>query len=194
LFTGIVEEMGYLVESTPIQMSFTAKKVLDGTQVGDSIAINGTCLTIVSINKGIIVTDVTPETRKCTNLGNITIGETVNLERAVEMGKRLGGHLMQGHVEGVGKILSLQSNNDSLIINMKAPKELMRYIVGKGFISVDGISLTVTKCAASSFEIAVIPYTFGHTNLGSKKVGDTVNLETDIIGRYVEKLIEAPKN
>lgn len=182
------------MESTPTQMSFTAKKVLDGTQIGDSIAINGTCLTIVNINNDTIVTDVTPETRMCTNLGDIPIGEKVNLERAVEAGKRLGGHLVQGHVEGVGKVLSLESNNDSLIINMEAPKELMRYIVWKGFISVDGVSLTVTKCATSSFEIAVIPYTSGHTNLGSKKLGDTVNLETDIIGRYVEKLIEAHKD
>ena len=190
MFTGIVEEVGKVIESTPTHMVIQAGRTLDGTRVGDSIAINGTCLTVVKIKDKTLAVDVTPETLRRTNLGDARPGAQVNLERAVALGDRLGGHMMQCHVEATGRVVSVQPDGEALLMEFQAPPEIMHYIVAKGFVAVDGVSLTVVRCDSSSFTVSVIPYTRDYTTLGSRRAGDQVNLETDIIARYVERMLE----
>ncbi len=190
MFTGIVEEIGQVVEATPSRMVIRAKVTLDGTRIGDSIAVNGACLTVVVIQGDTLAVDVTPETLRRTNLGDTTPGSPVNLERAVALGERLGGHMVQGHIEATGRVLSLEPEGESVLMGFEAPPEIMRYVVTKGFVAVDGISLTVVRYDASSFAVAVIPYTLEQTVLGARRVGDRVNLETDVIARYVERLMQ----
>ena len=191
MFTGIVEEMGHVVEATPSRLVIWAQATLRGTAVGHSIAVNGACLTVVELQEDTLTVDVTPETLRRTNLGDVHPGDQVNLERAMSMGDPLGGHMVQGHVESTGKIVSLEPEGEATLIAFQAPTDMMRYVVSKGFVAVDGVSLTVIQCDYSSFVISVIPYTRDHTVLGSRRVGDKVNLETDIIARYVERLVRA---
>ena len=190
MFTGIVEEMGRVQEAAPGRLTIEAKKVLDGLRIGDSVAVNGACLTVVRQEGAGFSVDVTPETARRTNLGLLGQDDPVNLERAVALGERLGGHLVQGHVEGVGRVLSLAPEGDAVVMSIEAPPEIMRYVVSKGFIAVDGISLTAVECDASSFTVSVIPYTRKQTILGLRRPGDAVNLETDIVARYVERLVK----
>ncbi|MCL0044035.1 riboflavin synthase [Dehalococcoidia bacterium] len=193
MFTGIVEEMGRIVESTSTRFAIEANLTLAGTSLGDSIAVNGACLTIVNMYHGIMEVDVTPETFRCTNLSDIKAGDPVNLERAMAMGGRLGGHMVQGHIEATGTVAAMDPDGESIVIEFRAPKEVMRYIVNKGFIAVDGISLTVVEQHPSSFTTSVIPYTRMHSVLGYRRIGDRVNLETDVIARYVERLMNCEK-
>ena len=188
MFTGIVEETGIVKEISPGRLTVGAKKVIEGTESGDSIAINGACLTITSIEKDNFSVDIMPETFRRTNLGRLHYGDLVNLERAMSAEGRFGGHFVQGHVDDVGKVISLQSEEDALIARVSAPAHLMPYMVNKGFIAVDGVSLTVVDCDDFSFYVSLVTYTLKNTTLDNLKRGDTVNIEVDIIAKYVERL------
>ena len=189
MFTGIVEEVGKVGSLDDHRLSVLGQIVLEGTKLGDSIAVNGTCLTVVSLNEGEFSVDLAPETIRRTSLGNVGGGDWVNLERPLAVSDRLGGHIVQGHVDGTGRITSMKPEGDCVIVRISAPKRLMPYIVEKGFVAVDGISLTVVKRGASSFTVSVIPYTIDNTNLKGKSVGHRVNLEVDIVAKYVESLL-----
>lgn len=196
MFTGIVEEIG-IVKETSIyrggRLAFEAHKVLEGTKVGDSIAVNGVCLTVVSLeNRGFSV-NVMPETLRCTNLGGLHYNDQVNLERALVFGGRVGGHLISGHVGDTGKVMAVTSEEGAHIMRISAPAKLMPYIVDKGFIAVDGVSLTIVDFDDFSFVVSLVAYTMEHTTLGRKRPGDIVNLETDILAKYVECLKEQKK-
>lgn len=188
MFTGIIEEIGTIKESSSRRLVIEARKVLEGTRVGDSIAVNGACLTIASIDKDNFSVDIMPETLRHTNLGKLHYGDLVNLERALVIGSRVGGHIVQGHVEGVGKVISMLPEDEAVIMKISTPRGLSPYIVVKGFIAVDGVSLTVTDCNSSSFNVSLVAYTQQNTILGSKKPGSWVNLEVDVIAKYVERL------
>ncbi len=188
MFTGIVEEIGVAREIRPGRLIIGAKKVLEGTSVGDSIAVNGACLTVTALGDGSFTVDVMPETMRRTNLGRLHYGDPVNLERALLVGGRLGGHFVQGHVDDTGKVLSVTPDGDASIVKFSAPSKLMRYIVNKGFIAVDGVSLTVIEPDVFSFSVSLVEYTRKQTILSDKKPGDMVNLEVDIIAKYVERL------
>lgn len=196
MFTGIVEEVGVVAKISGNAMTVRASKVTEDLKLGDSIAVNGACLTAVSFNErgksgeNEFSVDLSPETMRRTSLGQLSEGRPVNLERALLASDRMGGHIVQGHVDGTGRIMSTKPEGDSIIFRIRVPKRLNRYIVEKGFVAVDGISLTVVKRSASSFTIAVIPYTLVNTNLASLSVGDRVNLEADILAKYVESLLD----
>ena len=190
MFTGIVEEVGVVAKISDNGMTVLATKVTEDLKLGDSIAINGTCLTAVSFDQTEFSVDFSPETVRRTSLGRLSVGGPVNLERALLASDRMGGHIVQGHVDGTGRIMSTKRDGDSTIFRIRVPKRLNRYIVEKGFVAVDGISLTVVKIGASSFTLAVIPYTLKNTNLAALSVGDRVNLETDILAKYVESLLD----
>ena len=189
MFTGIVEEVGRIQEVAPGRLTIRGGTALEGLRIGDSIAVNGVCLTVVELQNGAIAVDITPETLRLTNLGQVVPDDPVDLERPVAMGGRLDGHMVQGHVEGTGRVLSVEREDNAVVISIEAPAEIMRYVVAKGFIAVDGISLTVVEPTSASFAVSVIPYSLKHTVLGFRKPGDVVNLETDIIARYVERLV-----
>ncbi len=190
MFTGIVEEVGYVVNISNNGMTVRADNVMSDLKLGDSISVNGACLTAVSISDSEFSVDLSPETMRRTSLGNLTPGGVVNLERALSASDRMGGHIVQGHVDGTGRITSTKDDGDSVILRVRAPAKLMPYIVEKGFIAVDGISLTVVKVGTSSFTLAVIPYTIRNTNLYTLSVGARVNLEADILAKYVENLLK----
>jgi len=190
VFTGIVEEVGYVAKISDKAMTVRASKVLEDVKLGDSIAVNGACLTSVDFSKSEFSVDLSPETMRRTSLGQLSVGGLVNLERALLAGDRMGGHIVQGHVDGTGRVMSIKEDGDSIIFRIRVPKRLNRYIVEKGFVAVDGISLTVVKRGASSFTLAVIPYTRENTNLSAVSIGDRVNLEADILAKYVESLLE----
>ncbi len=194
MFTGIVEELGTLraivPNATGAHLEIACQTVLEDAHIGDSIAVNGCCLTVVSLNADSYVVDAVEETLKMTALGRLAPGERVNLERSVRLVDRLGGHLMQGHVDGVGTLLSrTQQADDSVVVRIQAPKEILRYVVYKGSIAVDGISLTVAGLDDNSFSVAVIPHTQHVTALGFRQPGSPVNLEVDILAKYVERLL-----
>jgi len=188
LFTGIVEEVGTVRTASPSQLVVAAARVLEETKKGDSIAVNGACLTVTEVSPDSFSVDVMPETLRRTNLGALRPGHRVNLERPLAVGDRMGGHFVQGHVDGMGKVLSAMPENKALVVRYEAPPEIMRYVVEKGFIAVDGVSLTVVECNATSFKVSLVAYTLENTNLGQRRPGDVVNLEVDIIAKYVERL------
>lgn len=189
MFTGIVEEVGEVRNCQDFGMTIEAGRVLEDLKLGDSMAVNGTCLTVVEFGGGQFRVDLAPETLRRTSLGQLSEGNRVNLERPLAVSDRLGGHIVQGHVDGTGRITSVRPEGDCFIIRIGAPKRLMPYIVEKGFISVEGISLTVVQKGAASFTVSVIPYTLSNTNLQEKSVGHRVNLEVDILAKYVESLM-----
>jgi riboflavin synthase len=190
MFTGIVEELGVVGKISNNAMTVQASKVTEDLKLGDSIAVNGTCLTAVNFSRTEFSVDLSPETMRRTSLGQLSEGSPVNLERALLASDRMGGHIVQGHVDGTGRVLSSRVDGDSIIFRIRVPKRLNPYIVEKGFIAVDGISLTVVKRGASSFTLAVIPYTLKNTSLASVSIGDRVNLEADILAKYVESLLD----
>lgn len=190
MFTGIVEEVGVVAKISDIGMTVRATKVTEDLKLGDSIAVNGACLTAVSFDRTEFSVDLSPETMRRTSLDQLSVGGPVNLERALLASDRMGGHIMQGHVDGTGRVMSTKRDGDSTVFRIRVPKRLQRYIVEKGFVAVDGISLTVVKRGASSFTLAVIPYTLENTNLSAVSVGDRVNLEADILAKYVESLLD----
>ena len=178
-----------MVEALPSRLTIATQKILDGLKEGDSIAVNGACLTVVERTDHTFSVELSPETLRRTNLCLLKAGSGVNLERALALGDRLGGHIVQGHVDGTGKIASLTNEGGFIAARFTAPRRLARYIVEKGFIAVDGVSFTVVRLTSSSFTVAVIPYTYQNTVLGEKGPGDTVNLEVDILAKYVENLL-----
>jgi riboflavin synthase len=190
MFTGIVEELGVVVKISDNAMTVQASKVTEDLKLGDSISVNGTCLTAVNFSRTEFSVDLSPETMRRTSLGQLSVGSPVNLERALLATDRMGGHIVQGHVDGTGRVMSRRVDGDSILFRIRVPKRLNPYIVEKGFVAVDGISLTVVKRGASSFTLAVIPYTLKNTNLASVSVGDRVNLEADILAKYVESLLD----
>lgn len=188
MFTGIVEEIGVVRETSRDRLTFEAHKVLDGTGTGDSVAVNGVCLTVISLENHGFAVNVMPETLRHTNLGSLHYGDRVNLERAMLLGGRLGGHLVLGHVDDIGEVASVVSEEDARIVRISAPDRLMPYIVDRGFIAVDGVSLTIADLDDVSFVVALITYTREGTTLGKKRPGDIVNLEADILAKYIENL------
>ena len=190
MFTGIVEEVGVVAKISDNAMTVRASKVTEDLKLGDSIAVNGTCLTAVEFSRTEFSVDLSPETMRRTSLGQLSEGSIVNLERALLASDRMGGHIVQGHVDGTGRVMSSKVDGDSIVFRIRVPKRLNPYIVEKGFVAVDGISLTVVIRGASSFTLAVIPYTLKNTNLAAVSVGDRVNLEADILAKYVESLLD----
>ncbi len=193
MFTGIVEELGIVKtlrrEAGAARLTISASAVLESTAIGDSICVNGVCLTVVEMNRNDFSADVAVETLKVTNLGELKIGAKVNLERALQLSARIGGHLVSGHVDAVGRIREKREEGNGWRIFIDAPADVLRYIIKKGSIAVDGISLTIADVDTSGFSIAMIPHTAKLTTLGFKAAGDSVNLESDIIGKYVERLL-----
>jgi riboflavin synthase len=189
LFTGIVEEVGVVRETSKRGLVLGAHVALEGTQIGESIAVNGACLTVIALAPDSFTVDTVPETLRRTNLGTLHAGDPVNLERSLAANGRMGGHIVQGHVEGVGSIAQITHEGEALLVRVEAAPELMRYIVAKGFIAVDGISLTVIDRDEQGFSFTVIPHTAANTNLGARHEGEHVNLETDILGRYAAQLL-----
>ncbi len=188
MFTGIIEEIGIVRETSRDRLAFEAREVLDGTRTGDSIAVNGVCLTIVSLENHGFAVNVMPETLRRTNLGGLHYGESVNLERAMLLGGRLGGHFVLGHVDDTGEVVNVVSEETARIVRISAPDKLMPYIVSSGFIAVDGVSLTIADLDDVSFVVSLVTYTREGTTLGKKRPGDIVNLEVDILAKYVENL------
>jgi riboflavin synthase len=185
MFTGIVEELGTFVDRDGDRVRIEATKVIGDAAVGDSVAVNGCCLTVVALGAGWWEADVTAETRARTNLGALQPGDPVNLERPVRLADRLGGHLVQGHVDAVGEIVDPVPD-----LRVRMPPDLLRYVVEKGSITVDGVSLTVVEPLDDGFTVAVIPHTSEVTTLGRREPGDGVNLEVDVMAKYVERLLE----
>lgn len=193
MFTGIVEELGTIRAvrrgAASAVLSIGAAEVLSDLKIGDSVAVNGVCLTVTSLDDGGFTADVMHETLGRSSLGALAPGGRVNLERAMPANGRFGGHIVSGHIDGTGKIASVRPDDNALWYTIYAAPELLRYIVEKGSITIDGISLTVAAVDETSFSVSLIPHTAAVTTLGKKRAGDTVNLETDIIGKYVEKLL-----
>ena len=192
MFTGIVEEVGTLQSRQANRLTFKTKKMLEGLEIGDSISVNGVCLTVTSFNGEGFSVEVMPETLKRSDLGALVAGGVVNLERALTLTRPLGGHFVQGHIDGTGRITSVVRIQGATILKLFAPPHIMRYIVERGFIAVDGISLTVAECSEEEITISVVGHSLTNTNLGSLEPGDEVNLEADILAKYVEKSIAKP--
>ena len=189
MFTGLVEELGTVVSIDGGGLVLSAELVLEDLEVKDSICVNGACLTVTSISNGEISVDIVPETLRRTNLGVLSVGDKINLERAAKLNSRMGGHIVQGHVAGMARITSVEDDEGAILMFFQVDVELSKYIVEKGFVCVDGASLTVVNCQENSFCITLIPYTRDNTVLGTKEQRETVNIETDIIANYVERLI-----
>jgi len=194
VFTGIIEEVGRVVSARSGKLVIAASDVIPGMERGASIAVNGVCLTVTNFDNSSFSVDVMPETLKRTNLGLLYAGEGVNLERPLPLGGRLGGHLVQGHVDDTGRVTSIAREGGAMLIRFEAPPEVMYYVVEKGFIAVDGVSLTIVTKDTSSFGVSVVDYTLKHTNLGGRRVGDLVNLEVDIIAKYVKQFSQTPSS
>lgn len=193
MFTGLVVELGkvqnLVSQGESYHLTITASKVLIGLKIGDSVAVNGVCLTVVQLDSSNFTADVMPETVRLTNIGRLHTGDRVNLERTLRLCDGLDGHIVSGHVEGLGVIVSRQSEGIAVVVEIGASPELLKYVIKKGSIAIDGISLTVTKVTGTSFSVSLIPHTAKETTLGFKDIGDVVNLETDIIGKYVERML-----
>ena len=198
MFTGIVEEVGsvrHVVSGqTSGEIEISARKVLEKTQIGDSIAVNGVCLTVTRLGENSFCADVMPETLRRSNLGKLKSGDLVDLERAMAADGRFGGHIVSGHIDGTGTILENRKEGNAVWVRIGAANEILRLIVEKGSIAIDGISLTVAAVDEYSFAVSIIPHTGSETILLKKKPGEVVNLENDIVGKYIEKLMSKPKS
>ena len=194
MFTGIVEELGQIAAiqkgSQSAVLRIQCEKVLEGTQIGDSIAVNGVCLTVTTMDSDGYTADVMAETLNRSSLGALKPGSRVNLERAMAADGRFGGHIVAGHIDGTGTVETISKDETAVWYTIGADASILRYIVEKGSITIDGISLTVAKVTDKDFSVSIIPHTQANTVLADRKVGDIVNLETDIIGKYVEKLLQ----
>jgi riboflavin synthase len=195
MFSGIVAEVGtvqdYDGNREAATLTVQASPAFHDVAIGESIAVNGVCLTVVDHRESTFSLDVSPETLRATNLGELRPGDGVNLERSLSLNDRVGGHLVSGHVDGVGRITDKRREANALHYDIQAPVELMRYLVPKGSIAVDGISLTVVACRPEGFQVTIIPHTAAVTTIGCKALGATVNLECDMIGKYVERALQA---
>lgn len=194
MFTGIIEEVGtvrrVLSGGTAGEISIRAAAVLEGTHIGDSIAVNGVCLTVTGMTGDGFTADVMPETLRRTNLGRLNSDSRVNLERAMAAGGRFGGHIVSGHIDGVGTIRSMRREENAVWVTIAAPTPILRLIVEKGSIAIDGVSLTVAEVTSETFSVSIIPHTGAQTILLSKRPGEQVNLENDVVGKYVRRLLE----
>jgi riboflavin synthase len=189
MFTGIIEGLGTVGAGRSGRLTVAADFDLQGTRIGDSIAVNGACLTVVALDGRRFTVDVSPETAARTTLSRIGAGERVNLERALRLSDRLDGHLVLGHVDGVGTICGRRSEANAIVVDFAVEEGLARHLIEKGSVAVDGISLTVNRCDARGFGVSIIPHTAKLTTVGFKPVGSAVNIETDIVGKYVEKFV-----
>ena len=193
MFTGLVAELGTVQhlarQGNSYHLTVAAHKVMENLKIGDSVAVNGCCLTVVRMTESEFTADVMPETVRLTNIGLLKTGSKVNLERTLRLCDGLDGHIVSGHVEGLGTILEQRPEGIAVVTTIGAGPELLKYIIKKGSIAIDGISLTVTEVTDTSFSVSLIPHTAKETTLGIKKVGEKVNLETDIIGKYVERML-----
>lgn len=197
MFTGIIEERGILQEIQRsvncAKITIQAKKVLEEIQLGDSIAVNGICLTVTSFTKDIFTADVMPETWRRCSISQLSKGQLVNLERAMPMNGRFGGHIVSGHIDGIGKIQGMKREENAVLYEILVEEKILRYVIEKGSIAIDGISLTVTNVTDKSFSVSAIPHTVQNTNLKERKKGEFVNLEADCIGKYVSKFLDVTK-
>jgi riboflavin synthase len=193
MFTGIIEEIGTVRGVTRNSLSVQAVTVLGGSRIGDSIAVNGACLTVITLDSKSFAVEIMPETRKLTNIGTLKVGEKVNLERAMPSQGRFGGHFVQGHVDATGKLAALTQEGEAIVASISAPADILRYLVKKGFVAVNGVSLTVTENDSQRFSVSLVTYTRKNTNLGLLKPGNLVNLEVDIIAKYIEKFYNPNK-
>lgn len=197
MFTGIIEETGTLCEikkeSLSAKVKIQCKKVLEGTKIGDSIAVNGICLTVTSLAKDGFTADVMAETMRRSSLSELTVPGVVNLERAMAADGRFGGHIVSGHIDGTGKVTAIRQEENAVWYTIAAEPKLLRYIVEKGSVALDGISLTVAKVTDQDFQVSVIPHTRQETALTEKKTGSILNIECDVVGKYIEKLITGGK-
>lgn len=194
MFTGIVEEIGTVKNiikgSRSIKLAIAAQKVLENTNLGDSIAVNGVCLTVTALGKNGFTADVMPESMSKTNMGKLKPGDRVNLERALTLASRLGGHIVSGHIDGVGEIIDMEKDDNAVRVTLTASSKVMKYIVSEGSVALDGVSLTVAHLGESDFTVSLIPHTAQVTTLLDKKVGDKLNVENDVVGKYVERLLD----
>ncbi|MGN0181821.1 MAG: riboflavin synthase [Candidatus Ornithomonoglobus sp.] len=192
MFTGIVEEIGtierVLAGTKSCSVTVKADKVFNDIKLGDSIAVNGVCLTVTDFKKPYFTSDVMPETMRRTSLGGLVRGSRVNLERAMQLNGRFGGHIVSGHIDGTGTILSMVREDNAVWVRVGAPRDITKYIVEKGSVALDGISLTVADVSPEEFSVSIIPHTAAETTLSERKNGDKINIECDIIGKYAEKL------
>jgi riboflavin synthase len=192
MFTGIIEEIGTVASvrkgAESARLALRGALITDGLKVGDSVAVNGVCLTAVSVSGQIFAADVMNETLSRSNLGNLTAGAKVNLERAMTAGGRFGGHIVSGHIDGTGRIVHMKRDGSAVWVTVSAPPDILRLVVEKGSVAVDGISLTVARVNEDSFAVSVIPHTGTATTLLDKAAGSTVNLENDVVGKYIERL------
>lgn len=197
MFTGIIEEIGTIksINSNGIssQLCISANTILEDTKIGDSIAVNGVCLTVTSIKSNLFTADVMAETLRRSNLGSLIPQSKVNLERAMPANGRFGGHIVSGHIDGTGTIAETKPEGNAVWIKINCSSNLLKYIIHKGSITIDGISLTVAKVTDSDFSVSIIPHTAANTTLLQKKSGDIVNLENDVVGKYIEKLLSFQK-
>ena len=193
MFTGIIEEVGTIKNVSKgiksIKLTIGASKVLEGSKIGDSIAVNGVCLTITSMGKDFFTADIMPESLRKTSMANLTSGDKINLERALTLSSRLGGHIVSGHIDGVGTVIALKRDDNAMRITIEAEPKIMKYIIAQGSVTLDGVSLTVASVAKSNFTISLIPHTGEVTTLLSKGIGSSINIENDVIGKYVERLL-----
>jgi riboflavin synthase len=189
LFTGIIEETGQLKSLNGGRIEITCEKILSDMKIGDSICTNGICLTVTNFSENYFAADVMPETLRRTSLEELNIGGAVNLERAMKIGDRFGGHIVSGHIDGVGKISNIRTDGNAVFINISAESFLLKQIAAKGSVALDGISLTVVDAGINDFSVSMIPHTRAVTNFKFKRVGSLVNVETDILAKYIERLI-----
>lgn len=191
MFTGLIEEIGHVAKiqngARSTRIAINANLVTEELKLGDSISTNGVCLTVVEFSKSHFTADVMPETIKRSNLKSLKLGSAVNLERAVRPFDRLGGHIVSGHIDGVGVMSEIKKDDNAIWFKIEAPKEIMRYIIEKGSVALDGISLTVAWTSLEAFKVSIIPHTLSKTTLQSRKVGDLINIECDAFGKYVER-------
>ena len=197
MFTGLVEEIGYVVRwqhgPNTNRLTIRAAKVMEDLKIDDSVAGNGLCLTVTALSDSTFTADVMPESMRRSNLGELQVGSPVNLERALALGDRLGGHLVTGHIDGTGIITRITEEGNALLYEITAPPEVAPYLVAKGSVAVDGVSLTIASVRDSSFVVGVIPHTARCTTIGRRRVGDRVNMEGDLIGKYVENFLQGRK-
>ena len=198
MFTGIIEEIGKIAEYTKLsdgaRLKVSCKEILDDIKIGDSVSVNGCCQTVVEFTKDYFIADISEETLKVTNFGDIKLGYSVNLERALTPTTRMGGHIVQGHIDCTGKLISVEKMSGFYNMRFEIPEKNTRYVVNKGSVAVNGISLTVANMENNIFSVAVIPHTYSGTTLAKLNIGESVNIETDILGRYVEKFLSSDNN
>ncbi len=193
MFTGIIEEIGSVKENGQTSLAISATKITVDVALGDSISVNGACLTVIDIGRSSFSVEIMPETRRLTNIGNLRVGDKVNLERALPAQGRIGGHFVQGHVDDTGKVASLVHEAGAIIAGIACSGEVLRYIVKKGFVAINGVSLTVINCDRAQFSVSLVGYTLKNTTMGLFKQGQVVNLEVDIMAKYIEKFYHPDK-